>query len=296
MGVSDSLRAHLESGATTLARCWALTRADGTVLGFTDHDRDLAFDGITFRADTGLTARALQQTTGLAIDNSEALGALSDAAVTEADIRAGRYDGARIEAWLVNWAAPEERVMQFRGQLGEITRAAGAFQAELVGLSEALNAAQGRVYQTPCSAVLGDASCKLDLGNPAFHVTGTIGAVEAQKAFLITGAETFASGWFTRGRLTVLSGAAEGLSGVIRRDSLADGLRAVELWGGLRAEIAAGDSVRLDAGCDKTQANCKTKFNNFLNFRGFPDIPGEDRLLSIPVRGRVTTSGTGGSK
>ena len=86
------LQAHLETGATTLARAWAISRSDGVVLGFTDHDRDLEFDGIRFRANSGLTARALQQSSGLAVDNTEALGALSDAALREADLMAGRYD------------------------------------------------------------------------------------------------------------------------------------------------------------------------------------------------------------
>ena len=73
-------------------------------MGFTDHDRDLAFEGITFRADTGLTAKALQMGTGLSVDNSEAFGALRSDAITEEDILAGRYDGAEVRGWIVNWA------------------------------------------------------------------------------------------------------------------------------------------------------------------------------------------------
>ncbi|GKY88736.1 DUF2163 domain-containing protein [Sinisalibacter aestuarii] len=294
MALADAFQAHLDTGVTTLARCWALTRRDGTVYGFTDHDRDIAFGGIAFKADTGLTARALQQTTGLSIDNSEALGALSDAAVSEADIRAGRFDGAAVEAWLVNWAAPEQRVMQFRGTLGEITRAGGAFQAELVGLSEALNRLQGRVYQTQCAAVLGDGACRADLGNPAFSGSGEVLALEDQRVMRLGGFAGFADGWFARGRLVVESGAAAGLVGVIRRDTLSGGLRGIELWESLRAEIAPGDAVRLEAGCDKTAATCKAKFGNLLNFRGFPDIPGEDRQVSLPVRRTGVASERGG--
>ena len=100
MGYSDAMKAHLAGGATTLARCFAVTRKDGLVLGFTDHDRDLGFDGMVFRADSGLTAKAIQQATGLSVDNSEAFGALRSAAITEADILAGRYDGAEVRAWL----------------------------------------------------------------------------------------------------------------------------------------------------------------------------------------------------
>lgn len=295
MPVSEDFQAHLGSGATTLARCWALTRRDGTVFGFTDHDRDIAFGGLTFRADTGLTAQALQQSTGLSIDNTEALGALSDVSVTEADIRAGRFDGAVVEAWMVNWAAPEQRVRQFRGTLGEITRAGGAFRAELVGLSEALNVPQGRVYQTQCTAVLGDAACKVDLTGAAYSGSGVIGSAEDQRVFLVTGLGGYADGWFARGRLRVTSGAAAGLVGVIRTDALrGDGTREVELWQGLRAAAGPGDSVVLEAGCDRRAATCKEKFSNYLNFRGFPDIPGEDRLMTVPLRTTRVTTESGG--
>jgi len=292
MALLASFAAHLASGHTTVARCWALTRTDGTVLGFTDHDSDIAFDGITFRADTGLTARALQQTTGLALDNSEGLGALSDLAVTEADIADGRYDGAEVVAWLVNWAAPDERYLQFRGHIGEITRANGAFRAELAGLSEVLNMAQGRVYQRPCTAVLGDAACGVDLTDPAFSGTGMVDAVEERKLLTLSGLSAYAGGWFRRGRLTVTGGAAAGLVASVKTDTRASGLHTIELWEALRAEIAPGDSVRLDAGCNKNAATCRDKFANILNFRGFPDIPGDNRLMSIPLRSS-TANGTG---
>ena len=294
MALSASFENHLATGTTTVARCWALTRGDGLVMGFTDHDADIAFGGITFRADTGLSATALQQTTGLALDNSEGLGALSDLAVTEADIAAGRYDGADVEAWLVNWADPADRFLQFRGRIGEVTRAAGAFRAELVGLSETLNTAQGRVYQTPCTAVLGDAACGVNLNDPAFSGVGTVVTVEEGKLFTLSGVSAYDGGWFRRGRVTVLTGAAAGLSGVAKADTASGGLHTVELWESLRAEIVPGDTLRLDAGCDKRRSTCRDKFANILNYRGFPDIPGDNRLLTIPLRTTSTTSGIGG--
>ena len=135
MAGREDLLAHLAGGVTTLCRAWAVQRKDGTLLGFTDHDRDLRFDGIVFRAGTGMTARALVQTTGLAVDNSEAVGALSSDAVTEADLMAGRYDAAEVRCWLVNWTDVAQRLLQFRGSLGEIVRSGGAFRAELRGLT-----------------------------------------------------------------------------------------------------------------------------------------------------------------
>ena len=146
-GLSDAFRAHVQSGLTTLCRAWALERSDGTVLGFTDHDCVLSFDGIAFQPGSGLTARAVSQATGLSVDNTEALGVLSDASVREEDIEAGRFDSAEVRCWLVNWQDVSMRWLQFRGSIGEIRRAGGAFEAELRGLTEALNRPQGRIYQ-----------------------------------------------------------------------------------------------------------------------------------------------------
>ena len=51
----------------------------------------------------------------------------------------------------------------------------------------------------------------------------------------------------------------------------------------LGAAPAQGDMVRIEAGCDRRAETCRLKFNNFLNFRGFPHIPGEDWVMSYPV-------------
>lgn len=289
---AEALYAHLESGSTTVCRAWAVVRRDGAVFGFTDHDRDLSFDGILFRADSGLTARSLQQTTGLSVDNSEALGALSDAAVTEADLLAGRFDGAEVRCWLVNWADVAERVLQFRGSLGEITRAAGTFRAELRGLTEALNQPQGRAYQRDCSAVLGDAACRFDLGRPGFVAERLVEVVEDRVLFRFGEFRGFDDRWFEKGRMLVLSGEAEGAVGVIKNDRLGAGGRVVELWQAIGPGIAPGDRLRLEAGCDRRAETCRLKFGNIRNFRGFPHIPGEDWLSAVPSGASVNDGGS----
>jgi len=152
---TDTLIEHLRTGVTTVCRAWKVLRTDGQTLGFTDHDGRLTFDGVEFRANGGLTAAAVQQTSGLSVDNSEALGAFSDDAVTEADIEAGLYNGARVECWQVNWQDVTQRRLLFAAQIGEITRGDGAFQAELRGLTDILNQPQGRSYYRQNTSILG---------------------------------------------------------------------------------------------------------------------------------------------
>ena len=84
-----------------------------------------------------------------------------------------------------------------------------------------------------------------------------------------------------------------GLSGFVKSDRLtADGARRVELWQRLGAELAPGDLVRLEAVCDKRGVTCQQKFNNFVNFRGFPHVPGEDWLTSYPTSQGVNDGGS----
>ena len=274
---------HLKTGTTTVCRAWAVTRKDGVTLGFTDHDRVLSFDGIDFNASSGMTARAIEQTTGLAVDNTEAVGALSDASIRDEDVRAGLFDGASVRSWLVNWADVSARKLVFRGSLGEIERQGKSFRAELRGLAEALNVPNGRVYQKPCTAVLGDGACKFDTATPGYSVEAEVISVTGGAELILPEQSGIADGWFARGRLTVTSGSAKGTVGVVKRDRAVAGQRIIELWEVLGAGFGPGDLVRVEAGCDKRAETCRVKFANFLNFRGFPDIPGEDWMVSYPV-------------
>lgn len=289
----EALHAHLGSGVATVARAWSVTRMDGVRYGFTDHDCPLTFEGMTFRANSGLTAKALQQATGLSVDNTEAMGALTDDAIREEDIAAGRFDGAEVTAWLVNWADVEARRVMFRGTIGEIRRGSGAFHAELRGLTEALNRPVGRVYQRPCSAVLGDGACRVDLTAPGYSFEGPVLGLEDNNAILAGSLSGFDPGWFQRGRLEVLTGEAQGLGAAIKRDRIrGDGLRVIEVWEPLRTMPAVGDTVRLVTGCDKRFETCQYKFGNILNFQGFPDVPEEDWITVNPSQAKALGGGS----
>jgi len=290
--ITDAFKAHLETGFTHTCRCWLVTRKDGFVLGFTDHDLPLAFEGIDFLPESGLTARAIEQTTGLSVDNTEAMGILSADAITEADILAGRYDGAEVKSWIVNWGDVEQRLLQFVGTIGEIQRDGHSFQAELRGLTEALNQPQGRIFQKPCSAILGDHNCGFNLDDLGYSTTAVISEARSGKFFEFENVAGFEARWFERGRFVAQTGAAAGLVGVIKNDRSDGTMRKIETWEQIRADIAPGDTVRLEAGCDRRTTTCRLKFNNLVNYRGFPTIPGEDWLMSVPRKDGANDGGS----
>lgn len=165
--LSSELAQHLAGAVTTLAHCWRVQRRDGGVLGFTSHDRDIVFDGVTYVAGGGMTPTAIDSSADLAVDNLDVEGYLEDARISERDLAAGRYDGAEVEIFLVNWAdLSQGRLMVKRGHIGEVRLEDGRFVAELRGLTQRLQQTVGAVYAPECAADLADARCGVALTPP----------------------------------------------------------------------------------------------------------------------------------
>lgn len=271
------LTAMLATGTTTLCRCWRVERVDGLVFGFTDHDLVLSFGGTDYEPDSGFTSSSIEASLGLAVDTMEVGGALSSAAITEDDIALGRWDAAGVEIWAVDWSDVANRVILRRGSFGEIVRGELAFEAELRGLAHHLNQEIGRSYDRNCDAVVGDARCGVDLGNPAFAGSGAVTSAGDDQAIVVSGLGSFASGWFTQGVLTWTSGANQGVAAELR----AHAGTSLMLWQRAAMPVEPGDSFTVTAGCPKTFDACQAKFANAVNFRGFPHIPGNDFALGV---------------
>jgi uncharacterized phage protein (TIGR02218 family) len=273
------LEEHLAGGATTLCWCWKLTDAKGMSLGFTDHDEALAFDGVIFEAATGFTGTEIHSSLGLNVDNLDVAGALQSESLEEESLRAGRFDNALVELWLVNWCQLAQRLLLRKGNLGEITRAGQAFTAEVRGLAHQLNQPRGRIYQYGCDAALGDRKCAVDLSAPAYRASASVAEALSRRRFAVTGLEAYAEDWFARGLLQWTTGDSAGDAGEVRAHRCRGGVM-IELWQAMASPVREGDAFTITAGCDKQFSTCKAKFNNALNFRGYPHMPGSDFVLS----------------
>lgn len=289
--LDPNLQAHLNTGVTTLAWCWRITRNDGVRLGFTDHDRDISFDATVFEASSGLTASEMQSEIGLAVPNLEVTGALRSDRLNADDLAAGLYDRAGIEIFRVNWVSPEQRLLMRKGAIGEVKRGTTAFAAEIRGLADYLQQERGRIYQYSCDADLGDARCGVGLATPALTGAGTVAAMLDARTFTTAGLGAYAEGWFGRGLLTWTGGANRGRAIEVKRHFMAASGPVIEIWQDTAAAIVAGDTFSVSAGCDKQFATCRAKFNNGVNFRGCPHIPGNDFILSYPNSGDGTNNG-----
>lgn len=284
--MSSTFRARLDAGATTLCSCWRVERRDGSVQGFTDHDRDIAFDGVTYSVMSGLDGTGFDAELGFAVGGAEVSGALSAASIEETDLLNGAWDGARVELWRVDWQAPQHRILMHVGVVGEVRRSGGAFVAELRSLAHALGQERGRIYSANCDADLGDARCGFALDASPF--VGVITITSASADELTAALPLVPDGFYTNGRVLFLDGVNDGAQAHVRDHR--DG--ALTLWTPLAQAPAQGDSFRLTAGCDKTFTTCRARFNNVANFRGFPHLPGNDAVFSYAARGAGLDGGS----
>lgn len=277
----SGLQAHLDSGTTTLAWCWKITRSDGVVFGFTDHDLALTFAGTLFEPESGFVPSEIRAGQDFSVDAQDVEGALSSDRITETDILDGRWDNAEVEVWRVNWASTDQRLLMRRGNLGDIRRGRTSFVAEVRSLAHWLNQTVGRTYQFSCDADLGDARCGVNLASPLWSATGTVATLSGSRGFTAAALGSFATDTFTLGVVNWTSGANAGRKAEIA--SFASG--AITLFEAPVRPIAIGDVFTATAGCDKQFATCSAKFGNGVNFRGFPHMPGEEAVLRYPNQG-----------
>jgi uncharacterized phage protein (TIGR02218 family) len=271
--IPTALATHLAQEVNTLATCWSIKRKDGVTLYFTDHDRDISMGGHSYVAADSMNPSAVSSQSGLAVDNLEFEGILSAAVITETDIVAGRYDHAEISVFMVNYADPSAGTLPLKsGWLGEVTLQGGQFIAEMRGLTSRLQQTIGDVYTSACRVALGDTKCGVNLATYTF--VGAVTGLEADYAF-IDSSKTQANDYFAGGIVRFTSGANAGLSMEVRDFSA----RRFGLFLPLPYAISLGDAFTVSAGCDKQFDTCIGRFNNAINFRGEPHVPGTDKLL-----------------
>jgi uncharacterized phage protein (TIGR02218 family) len=268
--------AWLDPALTTVALCWRLDRRDGLALGFTAHDRALVIDGLVYRAAPGMLPSAISLSDGFDVDTLDVSGALTSAAIRDADLACGRWDGARVRLFAVDWTQPEAGAVPLaRGELGDVTIRDGAFSAELRGPTALLERPVIERTSPECRAELGDRRCRVAMAGRRriARVTTVIDPVTL--GLDATEPVTNAYGY---GRLRWIDGPNSGLSGLIQ---FSVGPR-ITLRDPPAFAVTAGVRVELVEGCDKSFATCRDRFANAINFRGEPYLPGNDLLTRYP--------------
>lgn len=271
--LSSQLQAHYEGDKHTLARLWKLTRSDGQVFAFTDHDASITYDAVTYAPSSVFDASTIDTSADLNVDNLEAKGLLDNEGITSEELEAGIWDGAEVEIVEVNY---EDLTMGHNplrfGTIGEVERAGLTYKAELRGLMHKMQNSICRTVKPSCDATLGDDRCGVDL--EALRVSGEVTVATSNRVFTtdVTGSNTY-----TYGVLTWTTGLNDGLSMEVKSHATA----VMTLQLAMPYLVQVGDEFTITPGCDKTKAICIATFDNVINFRGFSFVPGQDKVLLI---------------
>ena len=259
---------------TTLCNCWKITREDAEVYAFTDHDRDLTVGGVNYLSALGFVPSAVERSSDLTADNQTLAGIIDDATITAADLRTGKWDGARVEIIEVDWeTATKERTLLV-GFLGSVEIKSGQYSATLTSLEAELQKPIGRTVQLRCDADLGDSRCGYSL--TADSATATV--INNDLSFTATSL-TAADAAYNGGKLTWTTGAAnDGLTFDVKRYVAAT--KTIELYEPTPYTIQASDPFDIYLGCDKTMETCRDTFSNIDNFRAFPHLPGIKEIVA----------------
>lgn len=368
--IQAPMRTMLDGNRHTLADMFRVEFKTNTFAYFTAHHKSILFDDgdgeQLYLSTTGVVGSAMESNVELNVDTSEFVGVLQGPAVTRDDILAGRWDGATIRRFKVNWEDPSTSmgdIKFFEATIGAIKVEGPIFVAELrsktqllsqkivwlitpdcrvdvgsdecavvlapnewapfttyvarPGLNEASNpgitkaltvvkAIEGtdgfpvnaRRFEctTPGTSATGEPAWDLTVGNTtldndivwttqyALSMKMQVTNVSDRRTFEAGEIFDFPADWWQLGIITWLTGLNAGLS----MDVKGHGGTADEfvLFKPMGYDIQVGDEFTITAGCDKfrsTTNGCKTKFRNIVNFRGFPDVPGNDQLFFVPT-------------
>ncbi|MEO8723145.1 MAG: DUF2163 domain-containing protein [Sphingobium sp.] len=265
----------LDQELACLAFCWRLDRRDGVTIGLTSHDRDLRISGVVYHAAPGLVPSAITQGSSLDAQSMDLKGALTSDVITVNDLDAGRWDGASLSLHLTEWTAPGEVWLELsRGELGTVERDGEQFTAELLGPATALGKPVVPETSPNCRAQFGDAACRIDLAKyrQITRATGFSGTN------VVVAGGGMTPGIFAFGTLRWLTGANAGVTQLIGNNDTTQ----IMLTDAPPFAGGAGCLVLIAQGCDKSMATCSTRFANAINFRGEPNLPGNDLLTRYP--------------
>jgi uncharacterized phage protein (TIGR02218 family) len=273
----NTIRAQADA-QLLMADAFTFSLLNGLVLRYTDIDVTFQYNGANFLANSVLVS-GLKYTAkiGLEVDTQQiTIAARATDFVTGGTpflqaLRDGTFDGCEIQRDRIFFSdklggSIIGAVTLFKGRLGNIDEI-GRTSAKLTVNSDLilLDLDMPRnIYQATCLHRLYDSGCTLN--KATYGSNGSVGS--GSTASVINWSGALAA--HQQGSITFTSGVEDGVTATVQ--SVSAGVSLTLIYP-LESIPSTGDQFTVYQGCDHTPATCKSKFNNFANFRGFPFVP-----------------------
>lgn len=279
---SSGLIALLNSGQQfIMADLYTFNLVGGMVLRYTSADGALTVGGNTFDGGSVIIERSRIRTViGVEVDTLDInIAAMPEHLVGTTPIlkalRNGALDGASLtveRCFMPTWGDTSlGTVVLFSGKVADME--VGRFEAKIRVNSDLhlLNIQMPRnLYQPGCLNTLFDGACTIS--KASFGASSTVNG--GSTTSVINCGLTQAAGHFDMGTITFTAGVNVGVTRSIKQYTPG----VITLMNPLVSTPLPTDTFIAYAGCDKTKATCQSKFNNVINFRGFPYVPAPESV------------------
>lgn len=283
-----ALATHVAGYSHKLACLLRLDLKDGTVICLTDHNNELTCDlgdgAQTYSPNPGVSISDITLAAGFEASNFEAFGPVV-APFTRVAVLGGRFRAAVVRLAFVNWETLDWAPVM-RGKVGACRIEGDRWVLECRNAADAFNQTQGGVLSPYCRTWFGSPKC----GVTRTPYETTVAAVTSAGRFTVDLAGDHADDFFNFGSVLFTSGALAGTDEARILD-YAGSSALVDLFEPMLQAPEVGDGVTLYRGCSKLlksdDASVPTclSWDNVVNFRGHPEVPGSRFYHKITAAG-----------
>lgn len=277
-----AVQTHLELSTRTMCTLVKLTRTDGVELFASTLNRPVTYDGDVYQA-LGFLRRDLSAEDEMSVGTTEVEGILDSAAITEDDVRAGRWDAAAWEMRRINYKAPADgAIFLGSGQLGTCRIGRLRWTAELLGLMQSAQNSLGNLNSPLCIHNFGKSEGGNGLGNGCtFDLatvtdTGTADSMDSDYYGIHDAARTEPDGYYSNGTFRVMTGDMAGMEFEIR--AYITGFWV--LFSALPYDVT-GEDYEIVRGCNKSLRQCVDDFDNVLDRLASDYTQGADAAMAV---------------
>lgn len=285
LAISNKLSPLIAQVAIRLVTLWEIERADGIVRYFTNADRQIQFGGNVYDPDDSVNSTAASRSEGLKSHNKSISGTISNESFSLNELQSGIIIGARVVERIIDrkfpWAGAANSKTYY---INSISINETNWTAELESLEPRLDNFVGNVYGRVCRFSLGDSHCKVDINkfvSHAMQVASVSTPCNTRTSFMATDAiyvNATGSDFAEFGFITWLSGKNAGRKSEVFSQSINGNNVTFNLLDSAPYDIDLTDLFTVTAGCNRTLAVCRDKFDNLLRYGGFPFMPGIDKV------------------